>query len=512
MLPLAETTIAPPPHGRGTAMAVLVVLVAALSMPVGAHASSRQFSILQDDTQLLGHGNRDPEETMAEAKHIGADMVRTFVSWSRVSPRHTARRRPAGFNPGDPNDRGYDWSAYDAFVDRAERNGLKVFLTLSPPIPYWASEEPERCPHFIGGYRNLGRSCYWKPKPARFYQFAKAVAQRYAGRVDLYSIYNEPNLEHYLYPQLQRTRHGVVDVAAKRYRSLWYEGWKAIARYDAHQRNHVLFGETAAISSPMDTLRAALCLDPEGRPFRGPLRKLQGCSRPRRLAIGGFAHHPYAKDGAGSVFQRTGSRDSLPMAYLRRLHRLMDGAARYGRIPRGRGIYLTEFGFQSNPPDRERGLRLEAHARALNEAERLFFGDRRIKSVAQFELYDAPELENEDVYNTGLRFIDGRLKPAYGAYRMPLVVTRLSGGAVEVWGQARPAEERTRVAVTASGGRRGPRVEVARPLTNAAGYFRVRVRRRGAAALRYEARWTEPDGETATSRTARAGRRIRYLG
>ena len=491
---------------------VLILVAAALAaLPAAAGASARQISIFADDAVLRGLSVHDAEASMREVKRLGADMVRTAVSWRRVSPRPFSRRKPGGFDVGDPRDPGYDWSSYDAFVSRARRSGLKVYLTLSPPIPYWASEEPRRCPHFIGGYRKLGRSCYWKPRPKLFGQFVKAVARRYRGRVSLYSMWNEPNLEHYLYPPLRRTRFGVVDVAARRYRSLWHEGWKAIARYDRPRRGKVLFGETAAISSPMDTLRAALCLDPDGRPFRGRLRALQGCRNPRRLAVGGFAHHPYAQQAAGSVFERTKSIDSLPLAYLGRLHALIAGAARHGRIPRGRGIYLSEFGFQSKPPDRYEGLSLGAHARSINEADRLFHRDRRVRSVTQFQLYDVPEPGNRDAFNTGLRFYAGPRKPAWHAYRMPLVAERISSRVVELWGQVRPTRGRTTTVITARG-RGGRRARVARVRTNRSGFFGVRVRRPAAARLRYRSEWRSRSGELMKSRVAGAGRRIRYLG
>ena len=469
---------------------------------------------------LVGHTRHDPNAAMAEAKALGVDVVRVFVSWAGVSPGRTSRRRPAGFDVGNPASPGYNWSLYDAFVDRARANGIKILLTLSPPIPFWASEEPRRCPHRIGGYRDLERSCMWKPVPKLFGQFAKAVARRYGSRapaprnglpsgggrqVAFYSLWNEPNLEHYLYPQLKRTREGTVDLAARRYRELWQEGWKAIARYDSPMRNKVLFGETAAISSPIDTFYAALCLDEDGRPFRGTLRMLQGCSKPGRLPIGGVAVHPYNKDGGGSVFSRAFTLDSHPLAYLRRMHTAMDRAARHGRIPPGRGIHVTEFGFQSSPPDRIVRIGLARHAGLLNEAERLFFGDSRIKSTAQYELFDTPDHRE---FNTGLRLRGGRKKPAWEAFRMPLVVTRLSGGLVEVWGMVRPATGRVRPSVRVSSG--GAYTTAARPLTNPAGYFRIRLRRPGAERLRYRLEW-RTGSETLRSRVARAGRPIGYL-
>jgi len=488
------------------ALAVITLL------PSAASASSTQLSLMQDDATFV-YGKHDPEAAIAEAKLLGVDAIRVFLSWHSVSPGQDSRRRPAGFDPGNADSPGYQWGLYDALVDRVKRNGLKLYFVLSPAIPYWASEQPTRCPHRVGGYSHLGKSCMWKPAPALFAQFVKAAVQRYGitargphrGQVALWSLWNEPNLEHYIWPQLQRTRHGIVDLAAARYRALWLAGWKAIAKYDPPSRTKVLFGETAAISSPMDTLYAALCLDEEGNPFKGRLRVLQGCAgKVQRLPIAGLALHPYNNYAIGSVFTRSFTKDSLPMGYVSRAHTVLDRAARYGRIPRGRGIYMTEFGFQSSPPNPfGDALSLERQAAAINEADRLFFGDPRVRSVAQYELFD---VGNPGEFNTGLRFADGGRKPSYAAYRMPLVVTKLDADRVEIWGQVRPASGRVRV--TVENARSG--AAVSRPRTNAAGYYRVVVRRRGAVGQRYRASWTDADGEKLRSRVAAAGRPITY--
>jgi hypothetical protein len=522
------------------AAALLLATLAVLALTSApARASSRQLTILQDDALFLGKTARDPDRAMVDAKALGVDVVRVFVTWSHVAPKPYSREKPGGFDAANPGSRGYDWSAYDALVSRARRNGIKLMLTLVAPQPYWASEDPNGCPHPIGGYFFLPRSCHWKPDPVAFGQFASAVARRYGSRaaggqggaVHFYSLWNEPNLEHYLHPQVEGRRGQLIDWAGKRYRRLWYEGWKAIAAADPVMRNRVLFGETAAISSPLDTLYAALCLNQEGRPFRGAQRRRQGCVRPRKLPIGGIAIHPYNNHATGSVFTRSFSGDSHPAAYVPRVHRLIDRAARLGRIPRGRRVFLTEFGFQTNPPDRTYGLGLRRHAAALNEADRLYFADRRVAAVAQYELYDPParrrEREENDTYTTGLAFVDGRRKPAWDAFRIPLVVTRLAANAVEVWGQARPAEGSTSITITSSPAAGRPFRPVRTVRTNPAGYFRVRLRRRRAASLSYRLGWRPPtapaksysyplvslppSGPVMRSRTARAGRRIRYL-
>ncbi|MEX1143088.1 MAG: hypothetical protein WD993_09860 [Thermoleophilaceae bacterium] len=498
----------------GLAPVAALAVAAALALPAAAAASPSQFSIVQDDATFLYGSGRDQEAAVAEAKALGADMIRVFMSWHSVSPAQDSRVRPPGFDVSDPDSPGYAWGLYDALVERVRRHGMKLALTLSPPIPYWASEQPSRCPHRIGGYGTLSMSCMWKPPPALFGEFVEAVARRYGtraggphgGQVALWSMWNEPNLEHYLYPQAQRTRVGEVDVAARRYREMWIAGWKAIARHDPPSRRRVLFGDTAAISAPMDTLYAALCLDDSGRPFKGRMRRLQGCRRVQRLPIAGLALHPYNNFAIGSAFSRSFTKDSLPLAYLGRAHELLDRAARYRRIPRGRRIYITEMGFQSSPPTRRgHGLPLIRHAAAINEADRLFYGDRRIRSVAQYELFDVGDAAE---FNTGLREADGTPKPALDAYRMPLVVSKLRRHLVEVWGQVRPADGRVRARVEIV--REGAARTVRRPRTNAAGYYRFRLRRRNAHRLRYRAGWVSPEGETMRSRVASAGRPIKY--
>ncbi len=493
-----------------TLLPCLLALAALAAVPSTAGASSRQMSIIEDDAVFLGLTRHDPDKAMAEAKYLGADAVRVFVVWSRVSPRAKSRTIPAGFDPADPNSAGYDWGIYDRFVERARRHGLKVFLSLSGgAIPYWASNQPSKCPHYIGGHRALGKSCMWKPNAAKFGAFSRAVATRYRGRVDYYSLWNEPNLEHYLYPQHKRTPYGTVDLGGKQLRELWTSGYRGVTRADPAVRRRVLFGETAAISSPVDTLYSALCLNQNGKPYTGRLKKAQGCSNPKALPIGGLAVHPYNKDAAGNVFTRSFTKDSMSMAYVSRATRVLRTAERYKRIPKGKGVWVTEFGFQSNPPDRRHGLNLQSQARALNESDRLFFGDPRVRALSQFELYDAPEHPRQDVYNTGLRTLDGKLKPAWGAYRLPLVVSRISANVVEVFGQVRPAKKKTRVTLFAA--RRGAKAKrVGSPLTNRSGYFRIRLKRGSAAALRYRFSWPSPNGETFSSRTATAGRQIRY--
>ncbi len=328
-----------------------------------------------------------------------------------------------------------------------------------------------------------------------------AVAKRFRGKVSLYSLWNEPNLENYLLPQRMKTRAGVVDMGGKQLRQLYIAGHRAIRANDRRRAGKVLFGETSAISSPRDTLFSALCLNRRGRPYTGAIKRLQGCSKPRMLPIGGLAVHPYNQNALGSVFSTSRTKASMPMAYLGRAGRLLARAERYKRVPRRRGIYITEFGFQSRPAN-ARGLSLAGQARALNESDRLFYADRRVKSIAQFELFDVPDLPTEDVFNTGLRQENGQAKPSLAAWRLPLVVTRRGANRVEVWGQVRPARGRVRATIQVARSANGRFRTLRRVRTNRAGYFRFELRRGRAARLSYRLRWRGH-----TSRTADGGPR-----
>ena len=163
-----------------------------------------------------------------------------------------------------------------------------------------------------------------------------------------------------------------------------------------------------------------------------------------------------------------------------------------------------------------RGLSLATQARRLNEAERLFASTPACARSRSSSSTTRPRSRSEDIYNTGLRFIGGGLKPAYNAFRMPIVASRYSSSLVEVWGQVRPVERRVRPRVYTV--RNGKRRLVARPRTNRAGYFRFFVRRRGATKLRFQsqfqlqpAEYVTPGEAVIRSRVAKVGRRIGYL-
>lgn len=79
---------------------------------------------------------------------------------------------------------GYDWFRADGVVALAEARGLKVLARLDG-TPFWAATDIAVLEQVIDA----------PPRdPALFAEFCGALAERYAGRIAAYEVWNEPNL------------------------------------------------------------------------------------------------------------------------------------------------------------------------------------------------------------------------------------------------------------------------------------------------------------------------------
>jgi hypothetical protein len=377
---------------------------------------------------------------------LGADSVRSLVLWSRVAPG----RRPAGFKAADP--RAYPvagWDPYDDLVRGTRARGLGLILSPSTPIPVWAS----RCKH---------RTATCKPDPKAYRAFVTALGRRYSGvyadenqgggvlpRVRRWSLLNEPNQPGWLTPQYERRRGRLVATAAVVYRALARAGIAGLTA-SGHGRDQVLLGETGPIGrmtgrlarrpiAPVEFLRKLFCLTPGGRRLRGADGRAHGCRKIRRLAVSGFAHHPYQRGGSRPPAEPPQAAGEVTISASGRLRRVLDAAARARRIPRRLPVYYTEFGFQTNPPDRIFGVRVALQPAYLNQSDWMAWRDRRVRGVGQYKLVDDAPLPS---FQSGLRFGDGRPKPAYAAYRLPIWVSG-RGARLRVYGQVRPAANAT---------------------------------------------------------------------
>jgi hypothetical protein len=464
----------------GVALCLIV-----LAAPSTADASRTQFTIFQASRELRSDDALLRARTLDDIQSLGVDWVRVVLPWRDVAPRPASRRVPR-FDAADPT--AYPagaWTRSDRIIDEARARGINLLVTISGPVPTWATR---RRPGHVN-----------RPSPARFRRFVTAVGRRYGAAVRLWSVWNEPNHPDFLGPQYTgRGRHR-RPASPRIYRRLFLAAQAGLRR-SGNGADRVLMGETAPrgnsnVVAPLALLRGAPCLD-------GRYRRRSGC---RRLDVDGWAHHPYTTS-AGPWFVSP-RRDDVTVGTLGRLRRALDRARR-ARAVRGRvDLYLTEFGVQSHP-DRLSGVPLRRQAEFRSIAERIAYRDRRVRAFSQYLMRDDLPREGSRLvrysgFESGLRRSGGGAKPSYRGFRLPLTV-RKRGGRARLWGLVRPAAGRTSVTVEARA-RRRPWRPIASARTNRRGYWTATaVHRRGRS---YRVVWNAPDGSAHRGAPTRASRR-----
>jgi hypothetical protein len=411
-----------------------------------ARASINQLSMFMDDNRLLYRGADVTEETLDELDGLGVDVVRVSVPWRAIAPAHRALHKPTSLrDETDPTE--YPHAAFanlDRVLRGARRRGMDVLFNVTGGAPLWATG------------RRHGRpvSLQYKPDPKRFGRFVEMLGRRYDGdhgvpRVELWSLWNEPNQGALLQPQWEDGR----PYSPRLYRRLARAGIAALQR-SGHGDDRILLGETAPLGvdrrglktgmRPGLFLRELLCLDASLQPVAGP-----GCDYARRgpFAVTGYAHHPYSIVWAPDV--GSSNPDDITFADSFRLASLLDAAADAGRLPHDLPLWWTEYGWQTDPPDPIRGVAPADQARWIGQAEQLAWEDSRVAALTQFLLRDdEPRREAAPgsarywgTYQSGLEYADGRHKPAYEAYRLPFTAPPAvsEGAPLTVWGRVRPA-------------------------------------------------------------------------
>jgi hypothetical protein len=412
-----------------TAILCTTALLAAgaLSAPA-ALASHNETVFFEAPGSLLGVSAPARTNTLTELQSLGVHALRIVVYWRKVAPNPNHKRKPS-FNQTNPAR--YNWGAYDQLVDAALALRWKILLTVTGPVPRWAT------PH--------GEDHYSDPNTGDFRQFMIAVGRHYGKHVKLYSIWNEPNQPGFLRPQYT----GGKLVSPRIYRGLFLAGYAGLKASGDSGGMTVLMGETSAVGvvsqrvpAPLAFLRGVLCLNSSYEP-------VGHCAR---LPADGYAQHPY--ENAHGPFADP-PKDDVTVGTIGRLISALDRAAAAGAVRRGMPVYLTEFGVQTKPNPFV-GVTLAQQAEFDAIAEHLIWNNPRVVSFSQYLLRDDHPVRGRVVGSqSGLETYRGVAKPDLDGFRLPLTVTRTRSG-VAFWGLARPATGAGRLAPTGTTGTTGP--------------------------------------------------------
>ncbi|MGH2847028.1 MAG: cellulase family glycosylhydrolase [Thermoleophilaceae bacterium] len=376
-----------PARGLRTAVvAAAVLLTGFLVAPADSRAARGMELAIQDDSLFVqGHKRFEGDRAFDYARALGVSRIRVNLLWAYTMPesQYNARRKPGTVN--------YNFTQIDQLIDRAAANGMRVHLSLTGPAPRWANAR-RRLP--------TSNRAWYKPNARQYGEFADVVANHFRGRVDRYSIWNEPNYKTWL---------GPLKAAPRIYRSMYVRAYRAIKKAD--RRAQVLIGETSPYSrrgratSPLAFLRKVTCVN----------RRYRRVRRCARLKADGYAHHPYDFTHTPR-FQFRGS-DNVTIGTLSRLTRALDRLRRSGALRRTRRgrmpVYLTEYGYFASG---RRAVSPRKRSRYLKQAYSIALRNRRVKSQLQYLLLVLPR-RSQSTFNTGLVSRSGRRLPQYRALR-----------------------------------------------------------------------------------------------
>jgi hypothetical protein len=455
---------------RTTRLLILAFAIGALLVP-SAQASPAQTSIMMDDDLLLYRNDDTAAKALVAMKKIGVDTVRVTVLWKVVaenarpskaeiakltgSKKENARKQARRFKATNPSTYPRrNWDRFDNLVRSAARAGIKIYFNVTGPGPAWAHTKPP----------NAQRSLHatWKPRPSAYKQFVTAVGKRFDGtyrdengdrsvlpRVSFWSLWNEPNQAGWLTPQWENG----VPASPGLYRKLYQYGYRGLLASGHYVgKDLILMGETAPLGSdakgPKTPMRPGLFL----RELATGAGAAADFAARGPLVANGYAHHPYTKNVPPTVADP--NPDALTMANISTLGTLLDGlsAQTSGAIPVGLPLFMTEFGFETNPPDPFSGVPLNDQAKFNTIGEFMAWQNPRIASQAQFLYRDVDPVRSHPktskafwfTYQSGLFFRNGTPKPSLGAYQMPFLAFNsntldpTTGAPIySLWGQLR---------------------------------------------------------------------------
>jgi hypothetical protein len=415
------------------ALACAALALAALGA-TPAQASHGQAMFFEANSELLNPSAR--AKALAQLQWLGVRALRVELYWHSVAPSPNSSRRP---NFDATNPASYKWGQYDALLAEARRLGWKVLLTVTSPVPKWAT----------AGHRD--RYLVTRPNDRQFEQFMTAVGRHYGSEVALYAIWNEANHPAFLRPQFNSNG---TPASPRIYRGLFQAGYAGL-RAAGISSPKVLMGETAPFGfdhvnarsegvlhdvAPLAFLREALCLDSH-------YRKAGTCGM---LPAYGYAHHAYTT-GKGPSY-RPPEADDVTIGVLSRLSTALDRAAGAHALSAHIPIFLTEYGVQSRPNILGVSLAQQAQFDALSE--KIACDNPRVAAFSQYLLRDdrtggppGSSVHGGFIgFQTGLIAHNGARKPLYYGFPVPLVVSR-QGHGYSLWGLVRPASGPTKVRV-----------------------------------------------------------------
>jgi hypothetical protein len=394
---------------------VLTVVVAGLAVGAATaspkkHAATKAITStnmlvgINDEPDTL-YGN--PDTAFATLTALKVQVLRVNLYWGG-NKWAVANKKPSdATDPGDPN---YNWALYDRLVHYASVNNIKVVFSILF-TPSWA---------------NGGKAKSVAPTKAQDLQdFAYAAAERYSGlwippswqqnaslgigntalpKVSMWTAWNEPNNPLWLTPQYKKVG----------------KTWRVESAFQyAKICNAVYNGVHSPFLGPLQGEQVACGVTgPKGndapatsRASVDPLTFLTAAKKFGMKKFDVYAHHPYADAGteAPSYIPKGNNKRRIQLGNINVL--IAQVTKLYGSHP----FWLTEYGYQTNPPDNKTGFGVTWAKQALymKQAYAIARKNPHIQMMLWFLVRDEPNLGG---WQSGLETLAGKKKPAWSTF------------------------------------------------------------------------------------------------
>jgi len=363
----------------------LVALAAALVCVPAAGASRGMLVGLLDEAALYD----DPAYVFPLMQQARTQVLRLNLYWGgRVG---VATARPA--RATDPDDPAYDWQLYDRTVNYAAEHRIRLLFSIYG-TPRWA---------------NRGAGVNVPPtRISELRNFAYAAAKRYSGNfpgadgrnlpaVRFWLAWNEPNYPLGLKRQYRLVGSGYVIQSAIDYAKI------CAAVYDGVHATLIKSERVACgATGPRGNNQPR-----SSQPKVAPLTFMRALKAAGLRKFDAYAHHPYYGRKSETPTTRPAS-SAVTMANIGTL------VSEVTKLWGPRRIWITEYGYQTNPPDNAFGVSYAQQAAYMRQAFAIARKNPRIDMMLWFLLRDEPKLGG---WQSGLMTRTGKKKPAFNVFR-----------------------------------------------------------------------------------------------
>jgi len=387
--------------------------MAAAGLAVSAATAAQKKTHVKTSSHLLVGINDeaftlygDPTTAFATLKSLNTQVIRVNLYWGGTKWA-VAKSRPA--DPNDPGDPALDWSIYDRLVRYATQNNIKVVFSILF-TPGWANGNKARTVPPTN-FKDLENFAYtaaerysglWTPPPWQ-QDPSNPTTKLPLPKVNMWTAWNEPNNPIWLSPQYKRDG----------------KTWRVESAFNyAKICNAVYNGIHSPFLGPLpDEHVACGVTGPKGndapatkRASVDPLTFLTQAHRFGMKTFDVYAHHPYADIGKNE------SPTYVPKGKFKRRVQLGNIGLLTKLISQYYGpkhLWITEFGYQTNPPDKTYGVPYATQAKYLAQSYAIARKNPRIDMMLWFLVRDEPAVGN---WQSGLMTVTGKKKPAWNAF------------------------------------------------------------------------------------------------